>query len=105
MVEAEHYALFSDQLFCSGDRRPRHGAGGVIDTWSLLRTPTRGLGQLVRFVAVRLRRTGMHLRLFVLALFVVMACLAVVVGGRLVFGSGILVLTARRVLGRLGRCH
>ena len=45
----------------------------------------RSLGKAVRILAVRVSRTGMNLRFFVLTLIVVMHRLTVVMCGRLVF--------------------
>jgi hypothetical protein len=62
-----------------------------------------GLGVSVRFLTMRLGRAGVHFRLLVLALIVVMGCFPVVVGRRFVFGSRALVMCAGSVF--CGRGH
>ena len=58
------------------------------------------LGVTVRILAMRLSRGGMHLRLVVLALLVVMGCFTVVMRRRFVFRSSRMVMCARPVF-----CH
>jgi len=57
----------------------------------------------VRILAMRLSRAGMHFRLFMLALIVVVGRFPVVMRGRLVFGSRGLVVCAGRMF--CGRSH
>ena len=66
----------------------------------LMCTLTCGLGRLVSFLAVRLSGIGMHLRLFVFSLRNVMGGFTVVMGCRVVLGSGTLVLSTCWGLGR-----
>jgi hypothetical protein len=58
----------------------------------------------VRKLAMFLSGSGVLLRLFMLAQFVVMSCLMVVVRGSMVVRGGVVVMLAGRMLGRFCHC-